>query len=140
MSNSRLFLFYSSGLIKVSSQFQYAFSISFKMSIVSMVQLGLFVSHIIAVTSLNNISLQINSSLFQVRDFPSDKQPTIRSLRVSSIHFEPFMYQDKRTGQFYDGIEYKLFTTIAKREHLNLVFQNTLGAERNDHLIHKYVL
>ena len=47
---------------------------------------------------------------------------TIRSLRVSSSNFEPFMYQDK-DGQFYNGIEYKLSKTIAEKFHLNLSFK-----------------
>lgn len=139
MSKSKLFSFYSFGLLKVSSKFQWAFSISFEMSILSMVQLALFVSYIIAVTSLN-ISLQMNGSLLQDTEFPGGEPTTIHSLRVSSTHFEPFMYQDEKTGQFYDGIEYKLLTTIAKREHLNLVFQNALDADKNDHLIHGFVL
>lgn len=109
------------------------------MSIVSMIQLALFVSHIIAASSMN-ISLRLNDSLSQNGEFSGGKNHTISSLRVSSIHVEPFMHQDKKTGQFYDGIEYKLLSTIAKKEHLNLVFQNTSGTDRNDHLIHGYML
>lgn len=106
------------------------------MSIILMVQLALFASHII-VASAMNISPRTNDSLSHNGEFPEGKHHTIRSLRVSSTHFEPFMYQDKKTGQFYNGIEYKLLSTIAKKERLDLIIQNTSGTE---HLIHEYML
>lgn len=51
-----------------------------------------------------------------------EKQP-LNAVRVSSLQFEPFMYQNQ-SGQFYDGIEYKLLETFAKKGHLQLIFED----------------
>lgn len=45
-------------------------------------------------------------------------------LRISTAHFEPFMYQDKN-GNFNDGIEYKLVKMIAKQLNRTFSFQST---------------
>lgn len=45
----------------------------------------------------------------------------VDSLFVSADHYEPFIYQNKN-GKFYNGIEFKLLKTIAKKENLEVVF------------------
>lgn len=57
-------------------------------------------------------------------------------LRVSSNHYEPFMYQNEM-GQFYNGIEYKLLKAIAKTTDMDLVFQKNTRRVSDDHLIFK---
>lgn len=57
-------------------------------------------------------------------------------LRVSSNHYEPFMYQNE-IGQFYNGIEYKLLEAVAKTTSMDLVFQKNTGSVNDDHLIFK---
>lgn len=54
-------------------------------------------------------------------------------LRVSSTHYEPFMYLNEK-GQFDNGIEYKLLKTIAEKLHLDLVIQNQISLQNDDHL------
>lgn len=61
---------------------------------------------------------------------------TILSLRVSSTHYEPFMYQNE-VGTFYSGIEYKLLKIIARMEDLDLIFQNASSPSSYDHLMFK---
>lgn len=46
---------------------------------------------------------------------------SIHHLQVSTEHYEPFMYRDEN-GHFHNGIEYKLFKTIAEKEQLDLSF------------------
>lgn len=48
----------------------------------------------------------------------------VQMLRVSTTHFEPYMYQDN-DGNFYDGIEYKLVKKIAEILNMELSFQST---------------
>lgn len=50
-------------------------------------------------------------------------QSMAQSLRVSTIPSEPFMCQDK-SGNFHNGIEYKLIETIAEKEKLQLTIQS----------------
>lgn len=40
-------------------------------------------------------------------------------LRVSSINYEPFMYQ-RNNGEFYKGIEYNLLKTLANELNVTL--------------------
>lgn len=54
------------------------------------------------------------------------KEHSLNSLRVLSLNYEPFMYQEN--GK-YNGIEYKLIKTIADKEHLDLSFQFGNGLE-----------
>lgn len=64
---------------------------------------------------------------------------SIHSLRVSTEHYEPFMYRDKN-GNFNNGIEYKLIKTIAEKEQLELsfVFVNHFRPLNLDEFIFKY--
>lgn len=93
-------------------------------SIFSMIiQLKLFSLQILASKSSNITPLANNHQESHGRSNLS-----VRFLRVSATHCEPFMYQDS-DGAFFNGIEYKLLKTIADKEHLDLFFQNQHDSE-----------
>lgn len=52
----------------------------------------------------------------------SNPQSTV--LRISTAHFEPYMYLDE-DGQFYNGIEYNIVKFIGKELKMDLKFQAT---------------
>lgn len=70
-------------------------------------------------------------------------QKSIKNIKVSATHYEPFMYRDDLIkiqsnrggdGKFHNGIEYKLIKTIAEKEHLTLSIKifNRKSVENND--------
>lgn len=63
-------------------------------------------------------------------------QPKL-SVRVSSTHYEPYMYRNEK-GEFVNGIEYKLLEVIAQKESLRLFFQNQPDPLNNDDFISRY--
>lgn len=80
------------------------------------------------VSSTSNGSSKIlekHSKLHQHLNLGVDDDGNLESLsilRVSTYHYEPFMYQDEiRT--FYKGIEYQLIKTIAEKKRLNLLIK-----------------
>lgn len=44
-------------------------------------------------------------------------------IRVRARNYEPFVYRNSTNGQFYEGIEYHLVKTIAKKLSMNVTFQ-----------------
>lgn len=80
-------------------------------------------AQIILLVKLSQVKCDLNS-------LPKDKKyekfflnglKSNQYLQVSTEHYEPFMYRDKN-AHFHNGIEYKLFKTIAEKERLVLSF------------------
>lgn len=102
-------------LVCYKSQEEYKLSF-FKMKIHLIVTLFALQALIV---KLHIISLPSDKS---IRKIAFEEPKSINSLRVAFIEFEPFVYEDER-GQFYKGIEFELIKTIAKKEHLSLLFE-----------------
>lgn len=83
--------------------------------------------------SLNELSNHSNIT--------QNERESMKLLRVLTTHYVPFMYQDE-SGQFYNGIEYKLLKIIAEKEHLQLSFQSKehLHSANRDRILLKYVI
>lgn len=86
-------------------------------------KLFLLIAHIILLFKLFQVKCDLTS-------LPKDKKyekfflnglKSNKYLQVSTEHYEPFMYRNKN-GHFHNGIEYKLFKTIAEKERWNSSF------------------
>lgn len=79
------------------------------------------------------------SSLFKILTNSSINNEYNNSIiRVSTQHYEPFIYQDKH-GQFYKGIEYNIIESIAKKLNKTVSYRVWKGHPRNyNPLLSKY--
>lgn len=72
------------------------------------------------ICSISNVNLSRSNE----SNSPTSKKESLHSLRVSSRHYEPFVYQEN--GKF-KGIEYNIIKAIAEKEHLNLAIHLNNG-------------
>lgn len=77
------------------------------------------------------VKMYLNSTNLHTK-FQSEPPKCV--LRVSTTHYEPFMYQSK-SGDFYKGIDYNLIKTIVEKENLSLLLQNEVSHFKTELLV-----